>query len=134
MTLLTRLPRWRLILAAATLACIAVLAALHLGGGQLQSHSMRDPLKPDAFAKDETGEIVRKRMPSTDLPRAEKVAEEKFGALPADASAAELALHTEMDDGQRALSDIERLREIRRTQGSAAAVAAMKSLRPIAAP
>lgn len=135
MKLLSRIPRWSLIAAMALIAGVAGFAALHLvSGGDRPYTAMRDPLKPDASVADETGEVAIKKFSSVTLQHAEEMAEKQFGPMPQTVPATELARASEFDGGTQALSDLQRIRELRRTQGSAAAVAAMKTLRPAAAP
>jgi hypothetical protein len=129
-----RVAKWMFIAAAAVVAILASLAALHLDSREGSSVAYRDPLKPDASAPDETGEVASKSGAAMDLKRAEQGAIEKFGALPKPAPADELARAGEFAGGIQSLDDFYRIRELRKTKGSAAAVAAMKNLRPTAAP
>jgi hypothetical protein len=120
-----RVPAWLLIPAAAVFAAIALMAALHLVTLDSRSQTQRDPLTPDALAADESGEIVRKRFSSPNMQLLEDRAAEQFGRLPA-APSTEITQLASDDAGTRALDDLERIRHIRRSQGSAAAVAALK--------
>ena len=135
MSFISRLPRWGLIAAFALVAGVAGYAAVHLvtdDGSRFTA--MRDPLKPDASVADETGEVAIKKFSSVTLQHAEEMAEKQYGPMPKPVPATELARITEFDGGTQALNDLQRIRELRRTQGSAAAVAAMKDLRPAAVP
>lgn len=135
MSFLSRIPRWGLIAAFGLVAGLVGYSAVHLVAGDgSRITAMRDPLKPDASVADETGEVAIKKVSSVTLQGAEEMAEKQFGPMPQPVPATELARVSEFDGGTRALSDLERLRELRRTQGSAAAVAAMKDLRPAPAP
>lgn len=127
-----RRPIWALILSSAVLAAVVLTAALHLLSLDSRPRVDRDPLKADAFAADETGEVGQKRFSGPDMKRLEARAAEQFGPLPA-APPPEILQTASADAGTRALGDLERIREIRRKHGSAAAAVALKQLPPIAA-
>lgn len=135
MSFIGRFPLWGLIATVAFIAALAAFAAVHLRSGDgSRFTTMRDPLKPGASVADETGEVAIKRFSSVNLQHAEEMAAKHYGPMPQPVPAAEIARLSEFDGGTQALNDLQRIRELRRTQGSAAAVAAMKELRPAAAP
>ena len=126
---LSRLERWLAGLAAALFVFVATLAAIRLGGGLAPTAGFKDPLKPDAFAENTTGEQTVKRFRNVDLKRAEELAVEQFGPLPPpieEQSSPEVA--QQMQIAAQGLQDLERIQAIRRAQGTKAALKAMKPL------
>lgn len=135
MDFLSRIPRSILIAAMAVMAAIATAAAIHLGSTVPSLISLgRDPLAPGADAVDQTGEVSAKPFSSIQLDQVDLLAKEKFGPMPELSTHQELAKLSEFRGGTQSLDELERIRDIRRTQGSAAAVAAMKATRRPSAP
>ncbi|MGQ0700875.1 MAG: hypothetical protein ACT4PZ_21860 [Panacagrimonas sp.] len=122
MKFLSTFPRWILIAGSAFIAAIAMLAAMHLSADRPAAVSLHQPKPIDRLAEP-SGEKTRRAS----LAEIDKLAEQKLGPMPKPIAATELARMSAEAKAFDPVAEVRRIREIRRTQGSAAAVAAMKS-------
>lgn len=134
--MLSRLPKPVLLAMIAVVAGVALYAATGFeSGNQYSSTVQRDPLAPAHDAPDVTAERGSGQSGVIDMRQVDRMASEKLGPMPEIESPQRLASTVPMHgESFSALKNVERIREIRRTQGSAAAVAALNAMPPLNAP
>ncbi|MGQ0621013.1 MAG: hypothetical protein ACT4QA_14015 [Panacagrimonas sp.] len=131
---LNRSKRW-IIVVTAFLTVLATLAALRSAQPGAQTSLRNDPLRHRLDASDVTPERSDVNDNAMGMERVDDMAREKLGPMPKLADPTELRRIEARDrQGALALEQVRRVREIRRREGSAAAVAALKAGRPKTAP
>ena len=124
----TRLPRSVLAVALALFAGFAVLAALHLSDGQAPKAPLMDPREPDALAPDVTSEFGGHLKHQVNLAKIDAAAVQQLGPRPERLSPQSIQEMAPTSDGESRVSAALRIREIRKREGPAAALAALKAL------
>lgn len=134
MSVLSRTSRPILVAAIAIIVGLTLLAALQLGSEQSSvAAPKRKALASDWQAADHTVETGAEETNVIRMDRIDRIAAEKLGEKPRPTSREELARLTADTSGTDALKRARHVNEILRTQGSAAALAALRSA-PKAAP
>lgn len=119
-----------LIAGVAVIAGVALYAALQLGsGGPSMNAGRPDPLAVSSGVPDQTAETGAADTRVIRLEEIDRMAAQKLGEKPRLAGREELARLSADTSGTDARRHAERISEIRRTQGSAAALAALRAAR-----
>lgn len=129
MKLFRSVPKTWLVIVSSLLAALTVLAALHLREpASPHFKTQRDPLAPSLDAPDVTGEKGPTDAQKIGMDQIDQMAKAKFGPMPErlKAEPPDPSLHPQRP-GAAALAQARHIRQIRQTQGSAAALAALKS-------
>lgn len=124
----TRLPRTLIGACIAVFAAFAVLAALHLNEGHAPKAPEMDPRKPDALAPDRTAEFGGQLQRQVSMAKIDVVAEQQLGPKPEPLDLTALAQAHTHPGGESRIAAAMRIRELRKREGTAAALAALQAL------
>ena len=124
----TRLPRTLIGACIAVFAAFAVLAAMHLNEAHAPKLPERDPRKPDALAPDRTAEFGGQLKHQVSMAKIDAAAAQQLGPKPEPLDPTTLARAHAKPGEESRIAAAMRIRELRKREGTAAALAALKAL------
>ncbi len=124
----TRLPRALIGAVIAVFAAFAVLAAVHLNDGHAPKAPEMDPRKPDALAPDRTAEFGGQLKRQVSMAKIDAAAERQLGPRPEPLDLPSIQQTSGPNSSESRLASAMRIRELRKREGTAAALAALKAL------